>query len=87
MKGPLDRTKVVIRRLPPTITESTLMEQIDVKFAGRYNWVCFRPGKNRFFFYYVSIRILIVGQMYRFILLIVVCVLAVLTPIEIENLR
>lgn len=46
MKGPLDRTKVVIRRLPPTIAESTLMEQIDVKFAGRYNWVCFRPGKN-----------------------------------------
>lgn len=46
MKGPLDRTKVVLRHLPPTITQSMLMEQIDVVFAGRYNWVSFRPGRS-----------------------------------------
>ncbi|KAA8545457.1 hypothetical protein F0562_020241 [Nyssa sinensis] len=46
MKGPLDRTKVVLRRLPPAISQSALMEQIDGRFAGRYIWVSFRPGKN-----------------------------------------
>ncbi|KAM7474570.1 hypothetical protein LguiB_021813 [Lonicera macranthoides] len=46
MKGPLDRTKAVLRHLPPTITESSLVEQIDVRFGGRYNWVSFRPGKS-----------------------------------------
>ncbi|GAB4846798.1 hypothetical protein Ancab_025805 [Ancistrocladus abbreviatus] len=46
MKGLLDRTKVVIRHLPPSISEATLTDQIDPKFAGRYNWVSFRPGKS-----------------------------------------
>uniref|UniRef100_A0A5B7ATQ2 Putative regulator of nonsense transcripts UPF3 isoform X1 n=1 Tax=Davidia involucrata TaxID=16924 RepID=A0A5B7ATQ2_DAVIN len=46
MKGQLDRTKVVLRHLPPSISQSTLMEQIDGHFAGRYNWVSFFPGKN-----------------------------------------
>ncbi|KAL5567391.1 hypothetical protein UlMin_030555 [Ulmus minor] len=46
MKGQLDRTKVVLRHLPPTISEAVLVEQIDSVFAGRYNWVSFRPGKN-----------------------------------------
>lgn len=46
MKGPLDRTKVVLRHLPPAISQSTVMEQIDSSFAGRYNWVSFRPGRN-----------------------------------------
>lgn len=46
MKGPLDRTKVVLRHLPPTISQSSLMEQIDVRFAGRYNLISFRTGKN-----------------------------------------
>ncbi|KAL7002039.1 hypothetical protein U1Q18_003188 [Sarracenia purpurea var. burkii] len=45
MKGPSDRTKVVVRHLPPAISQSMLMEQIDGRFAGRYNWVSFRPGK------------------------------------------
>ncbi|MED6138015.1 hypothetical protein PIB30_070367 [Stylosanthes scabra] len=45
MKGALDRTKVVLRHLPPTISEATLLEQIDGTFSGRYNWVSFRPGK------------------------------------------
>lgn len=51
MKGPLDRTKVVLRHLPPAISQATLMEQIDVAFSGRYNWVSFRPGKGRLGFF------------------------------------
>ncbi|XP_068648427.1 regulator of nonsense transcripts UPF3-like [Aristolochia californica] len=46
MKDPFDRTKVVVRHLPPAISQSVLLEQIDQRFAGRYKWVCFRPGKN-----------------------------------------
>lgn len=51
MKGPLDRTKVVLRHLPHTISQSMLMEQIDARFSGRYNWFCFRFGKQRLGFY------------------------------------
>lgn len=47
MKGPLDRTKVVVRSLPPAITQAIFIEQIDGVFAGRYNWVSFRQGKTR----------------------------------------
>ncbi|XP_022727407.1 regulator of nonsense transcripts UPF3-like isoform X2 [Durio zibethinus] len=46
MKGTLDRTKVVLRHLPPAITEAMLVEQVDSAFAGRYNWLSFRPGKS-----------------------------------------
>ncbi|WOL12695.1 regulator of nonsense transcripts UPF3-like isoform X3 [Canna indica] len=46
MKDPSDRTKVVVRRLPPSISEVALVEQIDGRFAGRYDWFSFRPGKN-----------------------------------------
>ncbi|KAL5856751.1 hypothetical protein ACOSQ3_004209 [Xanthoceras sorbifolium] len=46
MKAQLDRTKVVLRHLPPAITLVLLTEQIDAAFAGRYNWVSFRPGKT-----------------------------------------
>lgn len=45
MKGALDRTKVVLRHLPPSLSEATLLAQIDASFAGRYNWLSFRPGK------------------------------------------
>ncbi|KAJ0525158.1 putative nonsense-mediated mRNA decay protein [Helianthus annuus] len=54
MKGPLDRTKVVLRHLPHTISESVIMEQIDARFAGRYNWFCFRSGKNSYV-YFISL--------------------------------
>ncbi|KAK4476819.1 hypothetical protein RD792_015979 [Penstemon davidsonii] len=47
MKGPLDRTKVVLRHLPPTISQSNLVEHVDSRFAGRYRWLSFRPGKSR----------------------------------------
>ncbi|KAK4800691.1 hypothetical protein SAY86_021178 [Trapa natans] len=46
MKGPLDRIKVVLRHLPPSITQDMLMDQIDTVFSGCYNWVSFRPGKT-----------------------------------------
>uniref|UniRef100_A0A2P2L7B1 Regulator of nonsense transcripts UPF3-like isoform X2 n=1 Tax=Rhizophora mucronata TaxID=61149 RepID=A0A2P2L7B1_RHIMU len=46
MKGQSDKTKVVVRHLPPTISQATLMEQIDSTFTGRYNWMSLRPGKN-----------------------------------------
>ncbi|KAI4296174.1 hypothetical protein L6164_036154 [Bauhinia variegata] len=46
MKSALDRTKVVLRHLPPTISQATLLDQIEGTFGGRYNWVSFRPGKS-----------------------------------------
>ncbi|KAL3515746.1 hypothetical protein ACH5RR_022648 [Cinchona calisaya] len=46
MKGPLDRTKVVIRHLPPSISQSSLVAQVDSRFSGRYNWLSFRSGKT-----------------------------------------
>ncbi|KAK2662288.1 hypothetical protein Ddye_000862 [Dipteronia dyeriana] len=46
MKGQLDRTKVVLRHLPPAITRLMLTEQIDASFSGRYNWLSFLPGKT-----------------------------------------
>jgi len=39
-----DRTKVVIRHLPPTITQDSLLPLIDSSF-GRYNWLSFHPPK------------------------------------------
>ncbi|XP_060167603.1 regulator of nonsense transcripts UPF3 [Lycium barbarum] len=46
MKGVLDRSKVVVRHLPPTISESMVVEQIDSRFSGRYNWFSFVPAKS-----------------------------------------
>ncbi|KAJ0800919.1 putative nonsense-mediated mRNA decay protein [Helianthus annuus] len=46
MKDPLDRTKVVLRHLPHTISQSALMDQIDARFSGRYKWFWFRSGKQ-----------------------------------------
>ncbi|KAF8016066.1 hypothetical protein BT93_H1579 [Corymbia citriodora subsp. variegata] len=46
MKGHSDRTKVVLRHLPPSITQGMLVDQIDTAFGGRYNWFAFRPGKS-----------------------------------------
>ncbi|KAJ0960805.1 hypothetical protein J5N97_001306 [Dioscorea zingiberensis] len=46
MKDPLGRTKAVLRHLPPAISQSALMDQIDARFAGRYKWATFRPGKT-----------------------------------------
>ncbi|MCE0482065.1 hypothetical protein HAX54_040444 [Datura stramonium] len=40
------RTKVVLRHLPPTLSQSMLLEHVDSRFAGRFNWFTFRPGKS-----------------------------------------
>ncbi|XP_050251859.1 regulator of nonsense transcripts UPF3 isoform X1 [Quercus robur] len=45
MKEPSEKTKVVVRHLPPSLTHSDLSVNIDEKFSGRYNWFFFRPGK------------------------------------------
>ncbi|CAL0334317.1 unnamed protein product [Lupinus luteus] len=42
MKG---RTKVVLRHLPPSLSESSLFQQIDAVFSDRYHWFSFRPAK------------------------------------------
>ncbi|KAG6485779.1 hypothetical protein ZIOFF_054344 [Zingiber officinale] len=47
MKDLFGRTKVSVRRLPPSMVQAALVDQIDSKFAGRYDWFCFRSGKNR----------------------------------------
>ncbi|TYH68291.1 hypothetical protein ES332_D06G247800v1 [Gossypium tomentosum] len=46
MKEPLRKTKVVIRHLPPSVTEPFIISQIDDRFSGRYNWFSFRLGKS-----------------------------------------
>jgi regulator of nonsense transcripts 3 len=48
---------VVVRHLPPGVTQPMFVEQIDLAFSGRYNWLSFRPGKSRlgfacFLFYF-----------------------------------
>lgn len=47
MKEPLQKKKVVVRHLPPSLSQSDLLSQIDPRFADRYNLVSFRPGKSR----------------------------------------
>ncbi|XVE52050.1 hypothetical protein DITRI_Ditri02bG0089500 [Diplodiscus trichospermus] len=39
MKELLRRTKVVIRPLPPSVTQSFLFSQVDDRFSDRYNWI------------------------------------------------
>ncbi|KAB2026603.1 hypothetical protein ES319_D06G231500v1 [Gossypium barbadense] len=46
MKEPLRKTKVVIRHLPPSVTEPFIISQIDDRFSDRYNWFSFRLGKS-----------------------------------------
>ncbi|XP_022724003.1 regulator of nonsense transcripts UPF3-like isoform X2 [Durio zibethinus] len=46
MKEPLRRTKVVIRHLPPSVTQSFFFSQIDDRFSDRYNWFSFRLGNS-----------------------------------------
>ncbi|KAF9684948.1 hypothetical protein SADUNF_Sadunf03G0003400 [Salix dunnii] len=44
--GQSDKTKVVVRHLPPGVSQPMFVEQIDAAFSGRYNWLSFRPGKS-----------------------------------------
>lgn len=46
MRDLYNRTKVVVRHLPPALSESAFMEQIATRFASTYNMVSFCPGKS-----------------------------------------
>ncbi|KAG5397729.1 hypothetical protein IGI04_019543 [Brassica rapa subsp. trilocularis] len=48
MKEPSAKRKVVVRHLPPSLSESDLLSPIDPRFGDRYNWVSFRPGKSSY---------------------------------------
>ncbi|KAF2607400.1 hypothetical protein F2Q68_00044279 [Brassica cretica] len=48
MKDPLAKRKVVVRHLPPSLSESDLLSQIDSRFGDRYYWFSFRPGKSNY---------------------------------------
>ena len=43
----LERSKVVVRKLPPLIDEAELRSEIDNVAADQYNWFSFVPGKIR----------------------------------------
>ncbi|XP_057870012.1 regulator of nonsense transcripts UPF3 isoform X2 [Cryptomeria japonica] len=44
MKDQGSATKLVLRRLPPALSEAALRAQIESRFSGRYNWLVFRPA-------------------------------------------
>ncbi|KAI5074417.1 hypothetical protein GOP47_0010378 [Adiantum capillus-veneris] len=46
MRDVYNRTKVVVRHLPPGLSESAFMEQIASRFSSMYNMVSFCPGKS-----------------------------------------
>ncbi|CAN8290103.1 unnamed protein product [Cochlearia groenlandica] len=48
MKEPSQKRKVVVRHLPPSLTQSDLLSQIEPRFSDRYNWVSFRHGKSSY---------------------------------------
>lgn len=48
MSRPLfERTKVVVRNLPPSLTAEAFQATIDKHAEGEYNWVAYYPGKVR----------------------------------------
>eukprot|EP00898_Chlorokybus_atmophyticus_P007667 jgi/Chlat1/7901/Chrsp66S07207 len=42
---PPPHTKVIVRHLPPTLTEEALLDVVNKKFTGRYTWVYLYQGK------------------------------------------
>jgi hypothetical protein len=57
MKDPAHRTKVVLRRLPPTIAQQAVLDQVDARITGRYDWSCFRSGNARSAFPLCPVRV------------------------------
>jgi len=41
------RTKVVVRGLPPALTEEALRGVVDKLVGGKYGWSAFYPGRIR----------------------------------------
>ncbi|KAF8098577.1 hypothetical protein N665_0263s0006 [Sinapis alba] len=48
MKDASAKRKVVVRHLPPSLSQSDLLSQIDSRFGDSYNWFSFRPGKSNY---------------------------------------
>ena len=48
VKGPPERTKVVIRKLPPTLSSADLKAAVDEVCDGQYVYHTFVPGKSRY---------------------------------------
>ncbi|XP_024008581.1 regulator of nonsense transcripts UPF3 [Eutrema salsugineum] len=48
MKDPSPKRKVVVRHLPPSLSQSDLLSQIEPRFGDRYYWFSFRPGKSSY---------------------------------------
>lgn len=46
MRDIYNRTKVVVRHLPPSLSESAFMEQITTRYGSTYNMAFFCPGKS-----------------------------------------
>lgn len=42
-----ERTKVVVRRLPPGLTEEAFKSTIDKLVEGKYSWLSYWQGKVR----------------------------------------
>jgi regulator of nonsense transcripts 3 len=42
-----DRTKVVVRGLPPSLPEDSFKAAIDKTLEGKYDWFSYFPGKTR----------------------------------------
>eukprot|EP00198_Chlamydomonas_reinhardtii_P001763 XP_001691099.1 UPF3 protein [Chlamydomonas reinhardtii] len=45
MKPPRQKTKVLVRKLPPAMSEDTFKSVLDSVAAGRYNWLSYYAGK------------------------------------------
>ena len=43
----LERTKVVVRKLPPLMSEAEFRDEVDSVAADQYDWLSFLPGKVR----------------------------------------
>nr|VDD54655.1 unnamed protein product [Brassica oleracea] len=48
MKDRSAKRKVVVRHLPPSLSEPDLLSQIDSRFGDSYSWFSFRPGKSNY---------------------------------------
>jgi hypothetical protein len=47
-KASAERTKVVVRNLPPTLSREAFLNAIDKHAEGTYNLLAYYPGKVRY---------------------------------------
>lgn len=46
-KAVKERTKVVVRNLPPGLTEDAFRKAVDKYYEGKFDWFSYYPGKVR----------------------------------------